>query len=111
MFKRFLSSLLVAGVLVAAPAFAISLDDAKSQGLVGEDSSGYVAAVTSPPSKEVRDLMREVNDKRREEYARIASQNKISVSDVEKLAGQKAIEKTESGNYIRLPNSDWQRQR
>jgi uncharacterized protein YdbL (DUF1318 family) len=55
--------------------------------------------------------MREVNDKRREEYARIASQNKISVSDVEKLAGQKAIEKTESGNYIRLPNSDWQRQR
>lgn len=85
----------------------LSLEDAKSRGLVGEDASGYIAAVSSP-TREVRVLVSSVNDKRRAEYERIADSNNISLSDVEVLAGKKAIEKTASGNYIRLPGGDWE---
>lgn len=104
--KRIL--LVLALVLSANAAFALSLEDAKRDGLVGEDAGGYIAAVSSP-SKDVRDLVREVNDKRSQEYQRIAQSNKIAITDVEQLAGRKAIEKTAAGHFIRLPGGDWQK--
>lgn len=105
--KKFAAFVLAA--MLAPLAFAeIALDDAKRDGLIGEDASGYVAAVAAAPTKEVRALVKSVNDKRRAEYERIAEDNDIELSDVEQLAGRKAIEKTESGHYIRLPGSSWQ---
>ncbi len=103
-------TLFVSMLLLFAP-FAladVALDAAKAQGLVGEDASGYIAAVAPAPSKEVRALVKSVNDLRRAEYERIADENGIDVGDVEQLAGRKAIEKTQSGHYIRLPGSGWQ---
>lgn len=94
--------------LSASAAFAISLEDAKREGLVGEDAGGYLAAVSSP-SKDVRDLVRDVNEKRSQEYQRIAESNDIAITDVEQLAGRKAIEKTAAGQYIRLPGGNWQK--
>lgn len=101
--------LLLAAIVLSLPALAdLSLEQAKSQGMVGEDASGYLAAVSSSPTAEVRSLVSEVNDKRREEYQRIAASNDIKISDVEKLAGRKAIQKTSPGHYIRLPGGSWQ---
>lgn len=87
---------------------AMSLDEAKQSGLVGEDASGYIAAVARP-SGEIRALVWSVNDKRREEYERIAATNNLDVNAVEKLAGKKTINLTPTGFYIRLPGSDWQK--
>jgi uncharacterized protein len=102
-------SMLVGLLFLATAAFAdLSLDDAKQQGLVGEEASGYLGAVNTP-SKDVRALINDINDKRRAEYERIAGANKIDVTSVEQLAGKKAIEKTQAGHYIRLPDSGWQR--
>jgi uncharacterized protein YdbL (DUF1318 family) len=88
---------------------ALTLDDAKQSGLVGEDASGYIAAVSNKPSKDVQALVADINAKRRTEYERIAAANGISVSDVEQLAGKKAIEKSPAGDYIRLPGEDWRK--
>ncbi len=44
---------LLAGLAFAAPAFAIDLDSAKAQGLVGERQNGYVGIVTSSPTPEL----------------------------------------------------------
>lgn len=97
-------------LLFAATAFAgLSLDEAKEKGLVGEEANGYLAAVQSSPDREVRALIDDINDKRRNEYKRIAAENDIEVGAVEKLAGKKAIEKTKPGHYIRLPDGEWQR--
>jgi len=101
----FVLTLLVPVLAVAA----IGLDTAKREGLVGEDANGYLAAVVDRPSKDVRDLVAEINDKRRTEYERIAAENGIDVEAVEQLAGKKAIEKTEPGHYIRLPGEGWRR--
>jgi hypothetical protein len=90
----------------AAPAMALELQQAKATGLVGEQSSGYLAAVSAPTS-EVRALVQSINAKRRASYEKIAAKNGISLQQVEQLAGQKAIEKTRAGQYIRLPSGEW----
>ncbi len=93
-----LRNLSLALCLLAAPALALEIGDAKSQGLVGETASGYIAAVVS--SDEVDTLVKEVNAKRRTHYEAIAKKNGISVNAVEARAAEKAIEKTESGQFI-----------
>lgn len=48
---------LISAVCLSFSAWAISLDDAKSQGLVGEDSSGYLGLVVNN-SEAKRSLMK-----------------------------------------------------
>jgi len=91
-------------LLIAQPAFSMDLQTAKSKGLVGELSSGYLDAVTAP-SAEVKALIDEVNAKRKQKYAEIAARNNITLKDVEELAGKKAIEKSEAGAYIKVDGS------
>jgi hypothetical protein len=45
-------------MLVATPALALGLDEAKRQGLVGEQVDGYLGAVR--PSPEVAELVRTI---------------------------------------------------
>lgn len=92
---------------LSIPAFAMSLDEAKnaldsakSQGLIGETPSGYLAPVTS--DARARDIAQAINDARRDAYAGIAQKNGIAVSKVEAVAGQKAVEKTPAGQYIEM---------
>jgi hypothetical protein len=88
-------------LLTAIPAFALDLDSAKSQNLVGETNTGYLAVATSNPSNEVKSLVKNINSKRKELYAEIARKNGTSVSAVEILAAKKAIDKTPSGQLIK----------
>ena len=98
--KKITTLLAIGLLLIAQSAFAIDLSSAKSQGLVGELSSGYLEAVKSP-SAEVKALITEVNAKRKKKYMDIAARNNITLKDVETLAGKKAIEKSAAGSYIK----------
>ena len=106
LFNKFLYTLAAGLLLVSVAVFAIDLDTAKNRGLVGETDTGYLAAVR--PSPEVSALIEEINAKRRAEYRRIASQNNIAVSDVEKLAAKKAIDKTPPGQFV-MVDGDWRK--
>jgi len=102
--------LLLIGVLCAPlMAWAVGLDAAKQQGLVGEQANGYLGSVTSAPSAEVAALIKDVNAKRRAKYQQIATKNGISMADVEALAGEKAITRTTSGNYIKPAAGGWRK--
>ncbi|MCC6139235.1 MAG: YdbL family protein [Nitrospira sp.] len=98
----------VIGVMVAViaggplSAHALSLDEAKAKGLVGEKSSGYLGAVSG--EDEVHALVREINAKRRQAYEEIAQKNGTHVTAVETLAGQKAIQNTKPGHHVEGPN-------
>lgn len=103
---RLINYALFALILVfSMQACALSLDAAKSQGLVGEQPNGYLGIVQATP--EVVQLVSEVNKKRRRAYERIAEQNGITVEQVELLAGRKAIKKTKAGYYIKTPSGEW----
>jgi uncharacterized protein YdbL (DUF1318 family) len=88
-------------------AFAISLDQAKANGLVGEQLNGYLGAIQSSPSSEVTDLIKDINGKRKAMYQDIAKKNGTPLAAVEKLAADKAIDKTAKGNYIQNSNGAW----
>jgi uncharacterized protein len=104
-------SMLMASLLFAAfltqPAFAITLQEAKEQGLVGEQRDGYLGAVTSSVSAEVRAIIDNVNTQRRERYQQIARQNNIEVRQVAALAYEKAVEATQAGHYIQDAAGAW----
>ena len=91
----------------AAPASALDLDSARAQGLVGEQSDGYVGAVSSSPSAEVRQLVTEVNAKRRAAYEDIARKNGTAVAAVAALAGQRLLERAPPGAWIGDGTGHW----
>jgi len=85
-----------------APAFAMSVEEAKTKGLVGEKANGYLGVV-NPASQEAQSLTNEVNKKRRQAYEDIAARNRTQLDAVEALAGEKAIQNTKPGHYVEGP--------
>jgi uncharacterized protein YdbL (DUF1318 family) len=70
----------------ASSAFAMDLQQARSEGLLKEKADGYVAVVKS--SAEVEALANDVNAKRKAEYQRISKENGQPVDVVAKLAAE-----------------------
>ncbi|HSA61601.1 MAG TPA: YdbL family protein [Nitrospiraceae bacterium] len=84
------------------PLFALTLEEAKTKGLVGEKANGYLGLVTRG-NGEAEALAKDVNEKRRQAYEEIARRNGTSMSAVEVLAGEKAVQNTKPGNYVEGP--------
>ncbi|PTB92701.1 DUF1318 domain-containing protein [Marinobacter sp. B9-2] len=76
------------------------LDSVKQQGLVGETPTGYLDVVRA--EGQAREVVEAINSARREEYKRIAEKHDIPVTQVETVAGKKAIEKTPAGQYVEM---------
>ena len=98
---------ILAGLGWSAPGWAISLQDAKAQGLVGEQPNGYLGLVKANTGAEVKAMMNNINAQRKKEYQAIARRNNTELNVVEALAGKKAIEMTQSGQYVKLPSGQW----
>ena len=93
--------------LFCQPVFALSLQEAKAQGLVGEMTSGYLAPVKDS-SQAVKELVADINTKRKTHYQGIAQKNGTSLQAVEQLAGKAAIKKTPSGYFVN-DGTGWKR--
>ena len=101
------SALTLCVLLLPASAFALTLDEAKSTGLVGEESNGYVGAVQASTSPDISSLVAQVNGQRKDKYAEIAKKNGTTLAAVEALAGQKAIENSAPGAYVKRGAAGW----
>lgn len=97
-----LTAFTLIGTMTAAPssAWAMSLEQAKAQGYLGERIDGLLGPVESNVPADAASLMRDVNAKRMDKYRQIAGQNGTSVQAVQKIAGQKLIDKTPAGQWI-----------
>lgn len=104
-YKRLAGLLLL--LSLSLPAVALNLNeamsalgDAKASGQLGEMPNGYLGVVRG--GTQVAEVAKLINQARRAEYEKLASQNGIKLSDVEAIAGKKAIEKTPPGQLIQL---------
>ncbi len=98
---RFGASLvMLVSLLCSALVLAADLSELKAQGAIGERADGYLGLVQSEASLAARNLVEEINAKRKAEYQRIATRNSIALSEVEALAGKKTLEKTDIGGWI-----------
>lgn len=111
LYKRLASLLLL--LSLSLPAVALNLNEAmsalgsaKASGQLGEMPNGYLGVVSS--GGQAAEIAQLINQARRAEYQKLAAQNGIQLSDVEAIAGQKAIDKTPAGQYIQLEGK-WQR--
>ena len=96
----------LAGMLAfSSSVWAIDLQSAKNQGLVGETLSGYLAVVRN--TADAHAIVAEVNKARKAHYQSIAKRNATSLQVVEVLAGKKAIEKAASGHYVQSASGNW----
>ncbi|HEI6964250.1 TPA: YdbL family protein [Yersinia enterocolitica] len=97
--------ILSVSLLFSSMAFALSLEQAKQQGRVGETLSGYLAPVKKDP--ETLALVEQINIARAEKYQEVAQKNHISTEDVAQLAGQKLVNRAAAGEYVRGINGQW----
>jgi len=99
---------LLLGVLWPSwPSWALTLEEAKTQGLVGEQPNGYLGIVQPGASADVQALVDDVNQKRRQMYEEIARRNATKLAAVELLAGKTAIDNTKPGNFVQGPSGQW----
>ncbi|QCR36050.1 YdbL family protein [Nissabacter sp. SGAir0207] len=92
-------------LLCSGAAHALTLDEARAQGRLGETLGGYVAAVA--PDAEAEALAAQINAARRERYQQLAARNHVSLESVAGLAGQKLVERAPAGQYVRGLNGLW----
>jgi uncharacterized protein len=104
MMKSKAMALLLALLLVPS-AWALTLDEARQLGRVGETLSGYVAA--RQQDDETLALVKRINDGRMQQYQRVAQQNNLSTSEVARIAGEKLVSRAGSGEYVRGINGQW----
>ncbi len=97
--QKIITTVFLGLILLCQPAYGLELHDAKAQGLVGETTTGYLAAVKSP-DKTVAKLIKSINSKRKQHYQGIATKNNTSLLAVEQLAGKTALSKTPAGQFI-----------
>ncbi len=105
---RTLAATLLA-LLISLPAHALSLDNAKAKGLIGERSTGYLGIVTSAPSADVKQLVQQINAKRRALYQKKAGKAGVSLEIMELRTGERLQQMTPAGEYIQDANGRWVR--
>ncbi len=98
-------TLLATSIMWCSNAWAVTLQQAKSSGWVGEQTNGYLGVVVDTPA--TQQLVLSVNAKRKQYYQAIANRNHITLDTVAKLAAQKAMEAAEPGHIIQTPQGEW----
>jgi uncharacterized protein YdbL (DUF1318 family) len=104
-----LPAALLISALSISVAMAGPLDQPKADGLIGEQANGYLGLVSQGASPDIKALVRDVNAKRKTRYQSIAKKQGVSLSEVEKVGGATAIEKTLRGNYIKDSSGRWRK--
>lgn len=101
-------ALMLAAVLASFSAWALDLETAKSQGLVGEQPNGYLGLVVT--NAEAAKLINDINSKRKQKYTEIAAKQKTTLSNIENIAGSKLIERAQKDKeYYKTADGKWAR--
>lgn len=96
-------------LLLLQNAWAIDIRDAKEQGLVGEANSGYIVALQVPASAEVRALVADVNEKRREQFEETAQKTGVATEQVAFRFYELAVKRTAPGHFYQDPQGQWKK--
>jgi uncharacterized protein YdbL (DUF1318 family) len=91
--------------LIPPLAQALTLDEARQQGRVGETLSGYVAV--RQQDAETQALAARINQGREAHYRQIAQRNNLTTDEVARIAGEKLVARASAGEYVQGINGKW----
>lgn len=109
--EMMIAALLLGATATSAVAFQSGRDpayqSARSSGLVGEKSDGYLGFATSP-SPAIRALVEDINIKRKAAYSKEALANGATVEEMALRSGCRLIaERTVAGEKYQTPSGQW----
>ena len=104
--KKYLLTL-VATILLSQSAWALSLNDAKAQGLIGERSNGYLGIVTSRPNNAVKLMVEDINNKRRSAYRVKADKAGVDIRVIELRVGERLNQRALPGHFVQDNHGQW----
>ncbi|EAT0506456.1 YdbL family protein [Salmonella enterica] len=105
--KKYLILWVLTLSLLTPSVWALTLDEARTQGRVGETLNGYLVALKN--DAETQKLVLDINHARRASYQQLADSNHLLVDEVAKMAGQKLVERARPGEYVQGINGKWMR--
>ncbi|EBI2160635.1 DUF1318 domain-containing protein [Salmonella enterica] len=105
--KKYLILWVLTLSLLTPSVWALTLDEARTQGRVGETLNGYLVALKN--DAETQKLVLDINHARRASYQQLADSNHLPVDEVAKMAGQKLVERARLGEYVLGINGKWMR--
>ncbi|EAA8482688.1 DUF1318 domain-containing protein [Salmonella enterica subsp. enterica serovar Newport] len=105
--KKYLILWVLTLSLLTPSVWALTLDEARTQGRVGETLNGYLVALKN--DAETQKLVLDINHARRASYQQLADSNHLPVDEVAKMAGQKLVERAKPGEYVQGINGKWMR--
>ncbi len=73
--------------------FSMTVSEAKRLGYVVEGKNGYLVLSRTDATGEAKDLVKEINAKRKKVYISIAEKNGVDLAKVEKQMGEKNASK------------------
>lgn len=105
--RKLLSLLSLILIMLATPAWALSLDEARSKGLVGETPNGYLASISPAPDSDTRHLIQDINTKRKAAYMDSANKTGVTLEIIEIRIGQRLYEAAEKGAFLQNQSGQW----
>ncbi|EGH7164885.1 YdbL family protein [Salmonella enterica] len=105
--KKYLMLWVLTLSLLTPSVWALTLDEARTQGRVGETLNGYLVALKN--DAEIQKLVLDINHARRASYQQLADSNHLPVDEVAEMAGQKLVERARPGEYVQGINGKWMR--
>jgi uncharacterized protein YdbL (DUF1318 family) len=93
-------------LMMSQLALALTLDEAQSKGLLGENARGYLE-MTPRGNDEANVLMNDINAKRQARYQSIADEQKMDLKIIEKIAGGKITSKLNTGEFFKDAGGQW----
>ncbi|ECP4588331.1 DUF1318 domain-containing protein [Salmonella enterica subsp. enterica serovar Muenchen] len=107
--KKYLMLWVLTLSLLTPSVWALTLDEARTQGRVGETLNGYLVALKNDAETQKLVLDININHARRASYQQLADSNHLPVDEVAKMAGQKLVERARPGEYVQGINGKWMR--
>ncbi len=112
--ERFIGSLrslvFLAILMVATSASALTLNEARSQGLIGERPDGLIGAVSASAASDVVALVSEINAARLRQYQSLSQRDGAPLQAVQAIAGEKLTATArQNGWYVMDSSGRWSR--
>jgi len=94
-------------LLVAVPAMADALDEARAAGVIGERPDGLIGLVQGSAPANVKSLVQAKNAERMQKYQDISNQKGVPVEQVGAIAGEKIINGLQPGWFYMDASGNW----
>jgi len=107
--NKLLSMIAASVLLISFSSFsaALTMDQAKAQGLIGETSNGYLDSVAASPNATVSSLINSINNQRKAAFKTKAAKAGVSLDVMSKRVAQRLFQKAAKGAYLKNPAGKW----